>query len=69
MQWLTHHAQSLRALNDRTIALMPSHVREAAGGMNLALVSCMIDALPNYPDRYLVARFVSPFIRDHSIIT
>ena len=59
--WLQRHAQGLSELNERAIALMPPHVRAAAGGMHLALVSCMIDALPGYPDRYLVSRFVHGF--------
>ena len=59
--WLQRHAQGLGELNERAIALMPPHVRAAAGGMHLALVSCMIDALPGYPDRYLVSRFVHGF--------
>lgn len=61
LEWLQRHARSLDALNDRVIALMPPHVKAAAGGMHLALVSCMIEALPDYPDRYLVARFVHGF--------
>lgn len=61
LEWLRAGAERLRPLNDRLLALMPLHVRAAAGGMNLALVSCMIDALPGYPDRYLVRRFVQGF--------
>ena len=61
LAWLQRHARSLDALNARVIALMPSHVKAAAGGMHLALVSCMIDALPGYPDRHLVSRFAHGF--------
>ena len=59
--WLQSCADRLAPLNARLIAMMPPHVRAAAGGMNLALVSCMIDALPGYPDRFLVRRFVHGF--------
>jgi len=61
LEWLSASAERLRPLNDRLLALMPPHVRAAAGGMQLALVSCMIDALPGYPDRFLVRRFVQGF--------
>ena len=61
VRWLQGCADRLAPLNARLVAMMPPHARAAAGGMNLALVSCMIDALPGYPDRYLVHRFVHGF--------
>lgn len=59
--WLRSCAERLGPLNDRLLALMPPHVKAAAGGMHLALVSCMLDSLPGYPDRFLVHRFVHGF--------
>ena len=51
----------LRQLHQRLCAVMPAHVLCVSGRMNLALVACCIDALPGYPDRWLVHRFVHGF--------
>ena len=51
----------LRPLHDRLCLLMPPHVLGVSGRMNLGLVACCVDALPGYPDRFLVHRFVHGF--------
>ena len=58
---LRHCALRLEPLHARLCALMPAHVRVISAPMNLALVACCVDALPGYPDRYLVHRFVHGF--------
>ena len=58
---LARCARTLEPLHRRLVALMPAHVRTISASMNLALVACCIDALPGYPDRYLVHRFVHGF--------
>ena len=58
---LNRCARTLEPLHQRLTELMPAHVRTISAPMNLALVACCIDALPDYPDRYLVHRFVHGF--------